>query len=407
MSQIYAFERDPYARELAVEVQRTDWMGDRPIAVLDDTILFPEGGGQPADRGRLGSVEVVDVQRKEGEVLHFLESPVDRGPGQLSLDWARRFDHMQQHSAQHLISRAALDRFGWATKSFHLGPEWSDIELGTAPLTVSDLRVLEDMVCDLIGENRTISCRRVSVEELADLEVRSRGLPADHRGDIRLVEIEGVDLNTCGGTHVRSTAEIGIVKLLRAEPLRGGCRLYWLAGQRVRDRFVEYQGRNDALRSLFDASDNDLLEVAAKKLKRLTDLKRQNRHLEERLATVIAKEIVRDTEPIVEAHLGDLSAAGIRLVAQIFSEQSAHGCAFLTTEDDGQAFFALAVGPESGADLSNLGKQVAEILEGRGGGSRSVFQGKAGSLVRRDEAVALIMKLHSQASEPSSGRTRS
>ena len=101
MSRIYAFEQNPYERELAVEVQRAEWLEDRPIAILDDTILFPEGGGQPADRGRLGSVAVVDVQRRGGEILHFLDSPIDAGRHQLVLDWTRRFDHMQQHTAQH------------------------------------------------------------------------------------------------------------------------------------------------------------------------------------------------------------------------------------------------------------------------------------------------------------------
>ncbi len=247
-------------------------------------------------------------------------------------------------------------------------------------------------MCDLIAENRPVSCRRVTPSEYAGLEVRSRGLPADHRGDIRLVEIEGVDLNTCGGTHVRATAEIGVVKLLRAEPLRGGCRLYWVAGQRVRSRLGRCQSRSDALRRLFDAGDSDVLEVATKKMNQLTDLNRRVRRLEESVAAAVAKELLSHSELIAEAHFEDLSAASMRQAARIFSEQSNRGLALLTAAVEDQEFFALAAGSKSGIDLMTLGPRVEEILDGRGGGQGGVFQGKAGSLARRDEVLSLMKK---------------
>ena len=197
----------------------------RPYAVLDDTVLYPEGGGQPADRGRLGAVAVVDVQRVEGEIRHFLEAPVELGAAVLELDWRRRHDHMQQHTAQHLLSALALERFGWATRSFHLGAETSDIELDAAGAVRRAIsrrsRTRRRPRSPPAGRSPRAGSRPRSTPSL---DVRSRGLPAGHTGDIRLVEIEGVDLNTCGGTHLRSTAEIEAVKLLRAEPLRGGCR---------------------------------------------------------------------------------------------------------------------------------------------------------------------------------------
>ncbi|MEE8366981.1 MAG: hypothetical protein V3S30_01555 [Thermoanaerobaculia bacterium] len=390
MSRVFSFERDPYLQVLEVQVRQVDRVDDCSVALLDDTVLYPEGGGQPADRGRLGAVAVVDVQRREGEVLHFLESSVEPGPHQLVLDWARRFDHMQQHTAQHLISRIALDRFGWATKSFHLGPESSDIELTTPPPSSTDLQGLEDAVCDLIAENRPVSCRRVTPQEYSELEVRSRGLPADHRGDVRLVEIEGVDLNTCGGTHVRATAELGVVKLLGAEPLRGGCRLYWLAGLRVRTRLAESNERSAGLRRLFDAGDHELLEVAGKRLEQMADLNRKVRRLENSVAASAARELLDQPESVVEAHLSDLGAGVLRTVARIFSEESAKGLALLTTTENEQTFFALAAGQNRGIDLKILGAQVADIFEGRGGCNRRVFQGKVRSLAKRDLAFSLI-----------------
>ena len=123
------------------------------------------------------------------------------------LDWPRRWDHMQQHTGQHLLTAVASDRFGWQTTAFHLGGEVSDVELAVPSLASADLRALEDVIAEEIRRQRAVSARRVSRETYQALPVRTRGLPADISGEIQLVEIEGLDLNTCGGTHLRSTAE--------------------------------------------------------------------------------------------------------------------------------------------------------------------------------------------------------
>ena len=213
MTTLPAYERDPWLRELDVEVLETGVEAGRAWARLSDTVLFPEGGGQPADGGWLGEVPVDDVQRREGEVVHYLASAVAPGPGTLRLDWTRRFDHMQQHTAQHLLSALAADRFGWETTSFHLGEVTSDVELAVAALPPAGLAELEEAIAAEVRAARPVSTRRVPPEALPGLAVRSRGLPAGHVGDVRLVEIAGLDLNTCGGTHLASTAEIECVAL--------------------------------------------------------------------------------------------------------------------------------------------------------------------------------------------------
>jgi Ser-tRNA(Ala) deacylase AlaX len=289
MDTIYAFEREPYRRELEVEVLEVGEEKGRAHAVLDDTILYPEGGGQPSDRGRLGDVEVLEVQKSDDLLRHYLASPVVTGPTTLELDWERRYDHMQQHTAQHLLSSISLARFGWKTRSFHIGPETSDIELDIEPPPSRDLEALEAEVAQAIVGARSITCRRVTREEYEQLEVRSRGLPDGHTGDIRLVEIEGVDLNTCGGTHLASTAEVEAVKILRAEPLRGGCRLYWVAGKRVRRRLGRHEARNAELRHLLDTGDEELVSAAALKLEQLGLARRRVRELESEVAGAVVE----------------------------------------------------------------------------------------------------------------------
>jgi Ser-tRNA(Ala) deacylase AlaX len=194
----FAFEAGPYRRELITEVMRTGDHAGRPYAVLADTVLYPEGGGQPADRGWIGENAVADVQRIGGEILHLLEAPVAMGAVTVRLDWERRYDHMQQHTAQHLLTALAAERFGWRTTAFHLGASVSDIELDAPSLATDRLDALEEAVAAEIRAARPVSARFVTREEYAALAVRSRGLPEGLAGDIRLVEIVGTTSTPAG-----------------------------------------------------------------------------------------------------------------------------------------------------------------------------------------------------------------
>src|SRR5512147_1778156 len=177
-----AYEREPYATRLDTVVLRVGEDEGRPYAVLEDTLLYPEGGGQPADRGRLGAIAVLDVQTRAGEARHFLERPTTPGPASLSLDWERRFDHMQQHTGQHLLTALAQDRFGWPTTAFHLGERHSDVELAVPSLTADELMRLEEVAAAEIRAARPVTTRRVSAEEFSRQQVRTRGLPEGHSG---------------------------------------------------------------------------------------------------------------------------------------------------------------------------------------------------------------------------------
>src|ERR1044072_7336430 len=202
-----AYERDPRLRELEGDARAVRGESGRPGARLSDTVLSPGGGGAPAARGWLGEIAVEEVQRRGGEVFHVLASAASPGRATVRLDWARGFDHMQQHTAQHLLSAIAADRFGWETTSFHLGAETCGGELAASELAADRVAELEDAVPAEVRAARPVTTRRVTPDSLAGLAVRSRGLPAGHTGDVRLVEIAGIDLNTCGGTHLAPTAE--------------------------------------------------------------------------------------------------------------------------------------------------------------------------------------------------------
>ena len=162
---MFAFDSDPYRTELTVAVIRVAAHDARTYVVLDDTILYPEGGGQPADHGWIGETPVVDVRRSGDEIRHYVDQPLDAGSMVLRLDWERRFDHMQQHTAQHLITALAADELGWQTTSFHLGATISDVELDAPEIADDDLRRLEEHVAEHIRQACCVGLNALSRHE--------------------------------------------------------------------------------------------------------------------------------------------------------------------------------------------------------------------------------------------------
>ena len=385
-----AYERDPSLTRLETSLVESGIQDGRPFAVLADTVLYPEGGGQPSDRGTIAGIPVVDVQNVEGQVRHVLAGPVEPGPVTVELDWTRRFDHMQQHTAQHLLTAVATDRFGWQTTAFHLGDRVSDVELGVAAIDPEQLQMLEDAVAAEVRAACPVTAFRVSHEEYEKLEVRSRGLPAGHSGDVRLVQIDGIDLNTCGGTHCASTAELEAVKLLGTESLRGGTRLFYVAGERLRRRLSAEVTRTAALRRILGVSDVELIGGVESRLDQVKDAARTIRRLEEKLTSLLAERFAASPEAVSVEHLVDHGLPFLQRIAREVEALDPTQAVFLTAGEGEEGFFLLAAGGESTLDVSEVGPRIAEVLEGKGGGKGRVFQGRVRRLSKRGEAAALL-----------------
>jgi alanyl-tRNA synthetase len=393
MTAIPAYEREPYLQSFEAEVVNAGVERGQAFVVLADTILYPEGGGQPADRGEVGGVRVEDVRTVEGEIRHYLAGAPPTGRVPVELNWARRFDHMQQHTGQHLLTAVAEQRFGWHTMAFHLGDQLADIELDAPQIAPERLVALEEAVAAEIRAARFVTARRVSPPDYATLPVRTRGLPEGFAGDIRLVEIVGIDLNTCGGTHVRSTAEIEGLKLLGTEGMRGGTRLFYVAGARLRRLLAAHHERSAKLRQLVGTSDEELPAGVSAKLEQLKDAQRTVRILEEDLAVESARALALGVDPVLQAHWAQRDLPFLQRVARELARLAPDRIALLTAGDEGQGAFLLCAGERATIDMAAAGRAVAEILGGRGGGSGRVFQGKAGALSRRAEALAHLRAL--------------
>jgi alanyl-tRNA synthetase len=387
---IQAYEREPFLRSLETDVVRTGGERGRTFVVLADTILYPEGGGQPADRGWIGGAPVEDVRTVDGEVRHYLAGAAPTGRALVEVDWARRFDHMQQHTGQHLLTAIAERRFGWHTTAFHLGEQLSDIELDTPKIAPDELAQLEDAVAAEVRAARPVTARRVSPEAYATLPVRTRGLPEGFAGDVRLVEIAGVDLNTCGGTHVRSTAEIEGLKLLGTEGMRGGTRLFYVAGARLRRLLGAHHERAAKLRQLVGTSDEDLPSGVSAKLDQLKEAQRAVKALEEELAVAGAQALAAGPDPVLHSHWAERDLPFLQRVAKEVGRLAPDRVALLTAGEGDQGAFVLCAGESAAIDMAAAGRKVAEILGGRGGGSGRIFQGKAAALSKRTEALVWL-----------------
>jgi misacylated tRNA(Ala) deacylase len=399
----HACLRDSSLQVIVTTVRTCVPRGDAYDVVLDDTVLFAEGGGQPSDTGWLvqgdgcGGVlrrRVRQVLRDEsGNFLHVADGPlVPSSEGgaavEARVDWDRRFDHMQQHTGQHLLTAVAQDRFGWATTAFHLGVELSDVELAVSAISQSGIEALEVAINQEILAARPVRVSEVeAASALADPTVRTRGLPEGHHGAVRIVEIEGIDRNTCGGTHLWSTSALGALKLLGTEALRGGTRLRFAAGGRVLSLLGQALSREDTLARVLSCPPVEFSSAVTRLLDQARGAEKALRSLRDELASALGAEIGASSERLVALHRDDADFAFLNAVASAALRRREGMLLLLTAGDPaGEGIFLLA-GPAE--IVGAQGPLVAEHLGGRGGGARGRYQGKC-HLGRLPEAIALL-----------------
>jgi len=379
------YRDDPYLLEFEARVLSVARHDDRPAVVLDRSAFYPESGGQPWDTGRLGGARVTAVIERGDELLHVLESPLAEGATVRGrIDGDRRRDHRQQHCGQHLLSRALLEGAQARTVSFHLGSSDSTIDLDRA-LDPAAIRAAEARCNEIVWEARPVRVRRVSRTEAAGLGVDVAEAVGD---EVRLVEAEGFDLQACGGTHPRSTAEVGVVVATSAERYKGGTRLHFSCGFRALAAFEACQEATARLGALLSAPLGDLVTVAERTVARLTETEKALENQRERLLDFEARDLLSaeagDPAVVVRRFEGrdgaELRALAQRLVA-------ARRCVALLGGATDRAHLVFAQSPGLGWDIPGLLKQAVTRLGGRGGGRGDLAQGGGERLDELDAAL--------------------
>ena len=291
---------DCYLREFEAHVIAVEPSANGFRAFLDKTAFYPESGGQPSDRGMLGGSKVLDVVDEGDTVVHLLDSRPDSDAVKGAIDWARRFDHMQQHTGQHVLS-AAFERAGqYKTVSFHLGAESSSIDLDSDRLGERQLEEAEALANQIVFEDREVRILFRSAEEANQMELRK---PTEREGDIRLIRIGDFDLSACGGTHVSRTGAIGIIAVRKFERMKGLTRVEFLCGGRaLRAARSDFKVLSESAR-LFSGAPNNLPALIEKQAEELKNSTRTRIKQAELLAEYKALELLREAPGSEAGHL--------------------------------------------------------------------------------------------------------
>lgn len=350
--------------------------------VLDRTCFYPEGGGQPGDRGTINGVPVTDTHEKDGQVLHYTDSPMEAGTAVTAeIDWERRFDLMQQHSGEHMVSGVVHRIFGYDNVGFHMGADMVTIDF-SGILTEEQLAQVEREVNRRIWENSPVKCWYPEPEALKALAYRSK---KELTGAVRIVEFPGADICACCGTHVSHTGEIGLVKLLTVEKFHSGVRVEMLSGNRAYRYLSQVLEQNRQISQQLSAK---LLETAKAVRNLSAELESQKQRLfQMENAQFAAKAEELQGKGNVLVRMESLTSDGVRRAA-IAIQETCGGRAAVFSGDE-ETGYKYAVG-QIGGDLREWVKEFNRALSGRGGGKPGFVQGSVAA--KWDEIVAFMSK---------------
>ena len=347
--------------------------------VLDHTAFYPEGGGQPCDTGTLGDARVTDVREKEGVIVHTCDKPLPLGETVTgAICWDRRFDHMQQHSGEHITSGFLCRRYHCDNVGFHLGKDLVTIDFN-AEIPAGDLPALEAAVNRYLWEDHPVSVRYLSGEALEKAEYRSKKyIP----GEVRLVTFDGADCCACCGTHVRTSGQVGLVKLLSCQKFREGVRIEMVCGRRAVDYCSAVLEQNHRVSNLLSAKVMDTAAAVERTQKELYALRGRIASLEEAAFQQKAEALAGKGDVLLLEE--DMSPESLRKLCGAVGAVCGGRCAVFAGADGGWKY---AVGGEAG-DLRPLAKELNAALQGRGGGKPDFIQGSAACT--REEIIAFF-----------------
>jgi alanyl-tRNA synthetase len=378
---------DSYLRDFdATIVEHTD---DGRRIYLDRTAFYPTSGGQPFDTGSLGGIAVVDVVDEGERVAHLLAGPLTGERARGAVDWDRRFDHMQQHTGQHLLSAVVHQLFGHATISVHFGRETSTLDLDAPAIDHARLIEAEARANRLVAENRPVE---VGFEEAGTASGLRKA--SAREGTLRIVTIRDLDRSACGGTHVRATGEIGPILIRKAERVKKNVRLEFLCGTRAVCRARADLDLLTRLAGQFSAAPDELPGLVEAQRGELKEAAAIRRVLEENLAALRARDLYAASMPdgsglrSIVLREEDGSVERLRPLAQAVAGMPR--ALFVGWTADPPALI-LAASVDSGLDAGRVLKASLEQVGGRGGGNARVGQGTAPSASALKEAVAAIV----------------
>jgi alanyl-tRNA synthetase len=378
------------AYRTAFDADVVDMSADGTRIYLNETAFYPTSGGQLHDRGTLGGFDVVDVIDEDERIAHVLASPYSGTRGRISgtIDWKRRFDHMQQHTAQHLLSAVFEDLFGFKTVSVHFGPDYSTVDVDGESVARSQLLAAETRANEVVAESRPVV---VTFEDAASASGLRK--PSDRAGTLRIVSIDGIDRSACGGTHVRSTAEIGPILIRSTEKIRKATRIEFIAGLRALRRARRDYESLMTIGAALSAAIDDVGPLVAAQAERVKDAEGGRKKLEKELAIYRARALYDAATPDADG----VRTIVIRDAATMDDVKNLAQAAFVLPRVVVVAAIAspasafIASSEDSGVDSGKLLKERLAAVGGRGGGSPRMAQGSVPDVAALNAVVEALV----------------
>lgn len=361
------YYEDVYKKEFTAKVLECREAKKGFQILLDESAFYPEGGGQPSDTGFLNDVKVTEVHEKEGELLHYTEEAIQPGTEvRGKIDWARRFDLMQQHSGEHMVSGLVHEKYGYDNVGFHMGSDVITIDF-SGILSEEQMAEIEEQVNLKIWEDAPVEIFYPSREELDTLDYRSK---KELTGQVRIVRFPGADTCACCGTHVTHTGEIGMVKLLSVVRFREGVRMEMISGKRVLDYLNMVNEQNHQISVKLSAKVDKTAQAVDRLWEENFALKGRIHSMEEEMFSSEAKKW--EGHGSVLLFKEGLEADSVRKLTDAVMQTCEGCCAVFSKNPDGSYKYAMG---EINGDLRQFTKEMNAALNGRGGGKPFFVQG--------------------------------
>ncbi|EDX69536.1 serine-tRNA(Ala) deacylase AlaX [Bacillus cereus] len=390
---------DAYKQDFTTKVIKQDYDKDGNLyVILNETVFYPTGGGQPHDTGTLNGIAVLGVEEVDEEIRHFIAEQLHTEEVEGKINWERRFDHMQQHAAQHILSAAFWDYFNIPTIGFHLGKETVTIDLETENLHAETVEKAVQIANKIVFENHPILIKWMNLEEAKTLPLRKEPTMTEN---IRVVMIENFDYNGCGGTHPKRTGEVGPIQVLSWERNKGGIRLTFIAGWRTLKLIGQQQQIMKDVSKQLNSSESDIPAKVAQLLTSKKENEKAMQTMTEKLLYTEANELLQQPTKI---HAGILiskvftnrSMQEIAKLSAIITEQQEHAITYFVIENEDKLQYILACGKTVTLDMNALLKEALPTIEGKGGGNKKSARGGGKALMSGDEFLnQLISSLQS------------
>jgi len=390
---------DAYKQDFTTKVIKQNYDKDGNLyVVLNETAFYPTGGGQPHDTGTLNGIAVLDVEEVDEEIRHFITEQLHTEEVEGKINWERRFDHMQQHAAQHILSAAFWDHFNIPTIGFHLGREIVTIDLETENLHTETVEKAVQIANNIVFENHPIRIEWMNLEAAKTLPLRKEPTMIEN---IRVVMIENFDYNGCGGTHPKRTGEVGPIQVLSWERNKGGIRLPFIAGWRTLKLVGQQQQIMKDVSKQLNSSESDIPAKVAQLLTSQKENEKTIQTMTEKLLYAEANELLQHP---TEIHAGILiskmftnrSMQEVSKLSAIITEQQEHAITYFVIENDDKLQCILACGKTVTLDMNALLKKALPTIEGKGGGNKKSARGGGKAVMTGDEFLnQLVSSLQS------------